>query len=159
MGDGDREEETGENQYYLADEIKGMFNIINQNMRSFNRNSGTLIQYLDRIPNTKIITMQEMWETTGNEKIPGFQTLYTKTRSSKRGGGVSIGVFEGLQYKEIDAIFVESEFESIGIELEINKKMYSIFNVYCPPKTDLDIILTHLTNIISNNTNKLIICG
>ena len=161
MGVGDREEETGNDQYYLADEIKGMFNIINQNMRSFNKNSGALIQYLARIPNTKIITMQEMWKLTGNEKIPGFQTLCAKTRSSKTGGGISIAVLDGIQYKEVCSPFVQSEFESIGIETEINNKMYTIFSVYVPPKIDLNTTITHLSDMISNvnKSHKIIICG
>ena len=155
------DEEGGSSaEYYFAENIKSEFTIFNQNIRSLNKNIMALKQYLDRVENVKIITLQECWQLTGNEEIPGFNII-SKTRSISRGGGVAIAISNKLNYKEIKSIYVESVFESVGIEINIGKKNYDIYSIYTPPKTPFFTILSYIEQMINNrkNSNKLILAG
>ena len=156
------EREEVDSSYFFCEDIKSPFVIVSQNIRSLNRNLGKFKQYLRRLNNCSIILFQESWKLTGREAIPGFEKIISNTRSARRGGGVSIAVREGIQYKVINSIFIESTFESIAIEFTYKKQKYSLFNVYHPPRQlDNSTLLQYLARLknSADPKSKILVCG
>ena len=158
------EEERGDTggDYYFAENISSPFVILSQNIRSFNANYRDFRNYLQRIKNCKILAFQEIWKLDNSVSIPGFQTILHKNRKLKGGGGCAIAIADGIQYKEIDAIFLEDQFESIGVEFQYKNKKFSLFNVYHPPKRlDISQLLDSISVLKSraDPKSKIIILG
>ena len=147
-------------EYFYAEDIKGNFTLFNQNIRSLRKNVMHLNIYVEKVVNVRLITMQEVWQATGNVIIPGFNII-TKSRSTKRGGGVGIAVKTGIQYDIINSPFIEAVFESIGVKLEIGKKKYAIYSIYCPPKTPISKVLDYIKQIKMSTSKgvKIILAG
>ncbi len=68
------------------------------------------------------------------------------------GGGVGFYLRETLKYKVINELstFIENEFESITIEIIINRKKILLSNYYKPPQVPSDSFLANLNNHLNN---------
>ena len=108
-----------------------------------------------------------MCETYINEhnvnecKIPGYTLLHKFRESNKRGGGVAILMFYGIQFKGRDDISI---FDKEGFELcfaEINSRKTIIGEIYRVPNTPLDSFRTKYKAITDkiNLENKDAIIG
>jgi len=86
-----------------------------------------------------VLILQETWNLQHPEllNIPGFQKVIFKTRKNCNGGGVGFYVKNNLKYKivNIPNMFQEKVFESLTIEVQINKKRFLLSSVYRPPNT------------------------
>ena len=147
MGEGQRGTKT--DQYFDCEEVNSNFTIISQNIRSFGKNRNNLVDCISRIKSTKIILLQELWKPSP-QKIPGFQQIEGKYRNIRNGGGVGVIVEQGLNYTLIDTPFDESVFESIGIEIQLNRKSITLINVYCPKKLPVKVVTEYLESILTN---------
>ena len=103
-----------------------------------------------RISNLNIkfsfIVLSEIWGDSNDAMlnvIPGYSHIYD-IRESRRGGGVSIYVFDCINYKErLDLKLDKSYFESYFIEIDKNvfklKSNVLIGAIYKPPTDSIDI--------------------
>jgi hypothetical protein len=85
--------------------------------------------------NINVIALQETWAVPYPEiiHINGFNFV-NKSRKNGRGGGVGFYIRESLKYKIINELstFIDNEFESITIEILINRKKILLSNYYKP---------------------------
>jgi hypothetical protein len=82
------------------------------------------------------MALQETWAIKHPESltIPHYHLTYIN-RPVGRGGGVGFYVRDDVSFKTIEdlSVFVPKIFESLTIELIINKKKLSVTSVYRPP--------------------------
>ena len=140
--------------YYFCEDINASFTILSQNIRSVHKNLSKFKQLLQRVPSAKILNFQETWKLNGSESVPGYSKFIAKTRRYRGGGGVAIAIADGVQYKEIDAIFLEDRFESVGVEFSHRGKSYSLFNIYCPPKSLSSDEIVHCMAVLKSKASK-----
>ena len=106
---------------------------ISANVRSFSNSKPDELKLLiSYYPNAAVICLQELWDVMAPfPVIPGFQPLVCKTRQGKGGGGIGFYVRENIDFKLIDSPFIESRFESMTLDLYINRhKVTRICNLY-----------------------------
>ena len=161
MGDRDLVDANTDQYYYTCESISSDFTILSNNIRSYNKNVSAFTTYLERIANVKIACFQECWNLSGNERLQGFQPFVYATRKGRRGGGVSIAVKQDLPFKQVDAIYIEGVFESVGIKFQHAGESYSLFNIYVPPKTPIATTLEKIAELrsLKSNSKHLILMG
>jgi hypothetical protein len=108
-------------------------------MSKFNSLSEFLLNLTYKNLNIELLAIQETWALPHPEllTIPGFK-LITKTRTSSRGGGVGFYIKNSTSYKILTNLstFDEKIFETLTIEILIDKKKFFISNIYRPPLTN-----------------------
>ncbi len=115
--------------------------IISINIRSLSCNHANLLAVIQELELNNVIIyaiiIQETWNVRYSDliSIPGFQKLFLKLRVFSNGGGLGIYVRDGITCKQIDIenAFIEKIFESLTIELTINKRKILISNIYRSP--------------------------
>jgi exonuclease III len=113
--------------------------LISHNIRSINKNFDALKMSINQYTNrVDIINIQEAWkiDVTINYKIHGYAKPYINGRKSGNGGGVVTWINDKLDHALIDklSIFIENEYESIAMEVNLGPVKYIIINCYRPPK-------------------------
>jgi hypothetical protein len=87
--------------------------------------------------NIKAIALQETWNVPYPElvHIDGFNFI-SKSRKNGRGGGVGFYLRDNLKYRVVKDLstFIDNEFESLTVEIQINRKRILLSNYYTPPK-------------------------
>ena len=118
--------------------MKKNLNIVSINIRSLQGNFYLLDAYLAINNDIDIILLQECWQI--NEilklKLNNFSGPFLKLRTNNRGGGVGIYVRESITAKILDTTFIESEIETIGIEIKLENETRTFINCYRPPKNN-----------------------
>ncbi|KAL1123961.1 hypothetical protein AAG570_001731, partial [Ranatra chinensis] len=71
-----------------------------------------------------------------NLYTPGYK-LVRKDRLTKKGGGVAFLIKESIPYREM-TIDSNSDTEIIGVQLKVNRRDLTIYNVYNPPNVCLE---------------------
>ncbi len=104
----------------------------------FNNLKDLLIDYETNGIFIAAIALQEIWSLPHPDllKIPNFQ-LFHKQRVLGRGGGVGFYIREGLSAKLIENLspFIEKHFESITIQITLNRKKTILSSFYRPHLT------------------------
>ena len=162
MDDGDGEEARDDSNYYFCEDVNSSFSILSMNIRSVKKNLSKFIQILQRLPSAQILNFQETWKLDGSESIPGYSKFISQTRKHRAGGGCAIAIADGVQYKEVESIFLEGYFESVAVEFTHKGNIYTCFNIYCPPKAiSVDEIVECMLKLKSkaNKKSKLIFLG
>jgi hypothetical protein len=77
---------------------------------------------LERCPGVQIVAIQETWDLSHAQQMPGFQPLVYNSRKKKHGGGVAFLLRNGYTYKQREGLFLEGLFESISISLTFEGK-------------------------------------
>ena len=120
---------------------------------------GSLAQIAKQISNLNIkfsfIVLSEIWGDSNDAMlnvIPGYSHIYD-IRESRRGGGVSIYVFDCINYKKrLDLKLDKSYFESYFIEIDKNvfklKSNVIIGAIYKPPTASIDIFNSNIETIL-----------
>ena len=105
--------------------------------------------------------LKEM-ESTDVYNMSGY-TLLSKPRTNKRGGGVGMFVSSGLNFKLRDDLHMNSAscgFESLFIEVQIQKNAIIVGTIYKPPDTstvDFNVHVSDLLRKMSQERKKCII--
>lgn len=155
----DGEDGSIADQYVKCEQITGNCLILSQNIRSYRCNRSSLNSYLFRLKNVKILALQEIWKM-GTENLVGFQAPFFRERENKSGGGVALFCASSLVVEKVDSPFVSGVFESVSIKTKINNKTYQIVSVYCPPKTNINTIISYINTIkINQVADRLILLG
>ena len=112
------------------------------------------------------ICLTETWlkemESTDIYNMNGY-TFLSKPRTNKRGGGVGMFVSSGLNFKLRDDLHMNSAicgFESLFIEVKIQKNDIIVGTIYKPPDTstvDFNVHVNDLFRTISQESKKCII--
>ena len=147
---------------YSEDEFDEKFrdsqhiSLIHVNIRSSKKN---LRDFMCSISNLNIkfsfIVLSEIWGDSNDAMlnvIPGYSHIYD-IRESRRGGGVSIYVFDCINYKKrLDLKLDKSYFESYFIEIDKNvfklKSNVIIGAIYKPPTASIDIFNSNIETIL-----------
>jgi exonuclease III len=127
------------------------------NIRSLMRNHTHLNSLIANLTqnssNVNAIALQETWAVPYPEviHIDGFNFI-NKSRKQGRGGRVGFYLRETLKYKVINELstFIDNEFESITIEIIINRKKILISNYYKPPQVPNENFFANLNNHLNN---------
>ena len=105
-----------------------LFTMIQWNIRGFKHNKNELTALIDKYK-PKIILLQETFLTQETQiKLKNYIVL-RKDRNSY-GGGIIVALDRNICYTEIN---LNSSLEAIGINTEIQNRIYSIVNIYLPP--------------------------
>ena len=89
-------------------------------------------------------------ESTDVYNMTGY-TLLSKPRTNKRGGGVGMFVSSGLNFKLWDDLHMNSAscgFESLFIEVKIQKNAIIIGTIYKPPDTNTVYFNVHVNDLL-----------
>ncbi len=127
-----------------------------------------LLQLNSKMIFPDVIAIQETWNIFYPEmvQIPGYCFIY-KTRTTSNGGGVGFYILSQLRYSLKNELspFTDKTFESITMEVEINKRKFLLCNVYRSPtllpntsqteqinlfNTTLDTLLSNLSSASNN---------
>jgi hypothetical protein len=86
-------------------------------------------------------------------KLPGYNDLISRSRTSGSRGGVGLFINDNISYKIRDdiSVFIPHVFESVFVEMESSSKNMIIGVIYRPntaPKADLDMFSTTLFDIM-----------
>jgi hypothetical protein len=99
------------------------------------------------------IALQEVWSVPYPElvSIDGF-TFISNTRKKSRGGGVGFYLCDNIKYKVLNdlSIFLENKFESLTVEITVNRKKILLGNYYRPPSANNDNFFNNLNNYLNN---------
>jgi hypothetical protein len=106
--------------------------------------------FINKGSNIKAIALQKTWNVQYPElvHIEGFNFI-SKSRKNGRGGGVGFYLCENLKYKVVNDLstFIDNEFESLTVEIQINRKRILLSNYYKPPQASNDSFFYTLTSI------------
>jgi hypothetical protein len=113
--------------------------------------------------NIKAIALQETWNVPYPQlvHIDGFNFI-SKSRKNGRGGGVGFYLCDKLKYKVVKDLstFIDNEFESLTVEIQINRKRILLSNYYKPPQVNNDNFLLHLNqhlgSLFQHNINTYV---
>ena len=89
-------------------------------------------------------------ESTDVYNMSGY-TLLSKPRTNKRGGGVGMFVSSGLHFKLRDDLHMNSAscgFESLFIEVQIQKNAIIVGTIYTPPDTSTVDFNVHVSDLL-----------
>ena len=112
--------------------------VLSWNIQSLNSKFNEFLDFIKAYEYKKcsfdIIMIQELWtiKNSDNFQLEGYNLLH-KCRKNSNGGGVAFYISKNLKFKEKSnlSIFEEKVFESICLEIEVNKKEKILFsNVY-----------------------------
>lgn len=128
--------------------------IVNQNIRSFNKNSDDFLLFMSRLTRKPdVIILTETWFTEQNvDTINGFCCYHT-CRAERVGGGVSIYVREGLNSVKLQvasSVDCDGELCTVRVALGRGKYLY-VLGFYRPPGGNV----TNFCNQISTSSSKL----
>jgi exonuclease III len=122
----------------------------------------------DSLPD--IILLQEVWQIMDPNafSIPGYQTLIYKCREKGQGGGVGIYVKSGINFViNPCSVFMEKVFESLFIDIVINKRKFTVGSVYrcisrhptLSARDQLTVFNELLLNLLSETCNGELVLG
>ena len=135
--------------------------LLNYNIRSFNCNYSNFISIFDNLNATpEILIFTETWFNSSSITEIQYFNSYHTTRTSQRGGGVSIYVKEWLSSKIISHLsFCSSNIEVCTVKIEINSFSFYIIALYRPHLDPLELFIDNLCDILNDNElrNKNII--
>ena len=163
--------------YYLEhtfrNKIKSMkipeeaFSMIHQNIRSWNMNGLNFYAYLKTLEHDfHIIALTETMlnkESAGTMSMPGYEPEHAY-RTERGGGGASLLIKEGIEYKLRDDLYrMEESIECVFIEIFRaslpNAETNTIIgSVYRPPNTNLISFQSHLETILETISNEKKTC-
>ena len=140
------------------------FNVLHVNIRSFHKNSDSLLMLLKHLKSKGIVIhvigLCETPTTEASATLKNYQVV-SKTRTDKTGGGVSLLVHNKLKLsKMIDLPFNES-CEAIGASLLFCNQYIFVSEIYRPPNTSDPLFLESLREIIckSRQYKTRFLCG
>lgn len=122
---------------------------LNINIQSLHSKYQPLKSFILELTNNKVpvyaVALQEIWNIQYLEdlKIPGFD-LFVNQRKKYRGGGVGFYVKENLECKIVKnlTLMTEKIFESITIEIKINKQKFTLANYYRSPNHPTELTVS-----------------
>jgi len=122
---------------------------LNINIQSLHSKYQPLKSFILELTNNKVpvyaVALQEIWNVQYLEdlKIPGFD-LFINQRKKYRGGGVGFYVKENLECKIVKnlTLMTEKIFESITIEIKINKQKFTLANYYRSPNHPTELTVS-----------------
>jgi exonuclease III len=153
-----------------APDLSHSFSILHSNIRSFFANRGELDTLLMSSPIPySVICLSETWLNSSNSDYAHIETYTSchKTRSKKKGGGVSIFVRYDLPFLPRDDLSALNDvMESVFIEID-RKALGADRNAiigcfYRPPNapiTEFNTAMKQTLDIISNERKHIFICG
>jgi exonuclease III len=129
-------------------------------MSKFNSLSEFFLNLTNKNLNVELLALQETWAVPYPEllTIPGYK-LITKTRANNRGGGVGFYVKNNTSFKVLSNLspFHEKTFETLTIEITIDKKKSIISNIYRPPNnaTPNSDQINNFNSLLDSHLNNL----
>ena len=139
--------------------MKKNLKFVSINIRSLLGNFYLLNSYLALNNDIDVVLLQECWQI--NEclklRLNNYDGPFLKLRKNSKGGGVGIYTKNSLNAKILDTIFVESEIETIGVEIKLENETKTIVNCYRPPKNNNRAI--EILNELFNSNKGCIFVG
>jgi exonuclease III len=109
------------------------FNLLQWNCRSIRDKKHFLRHFLET-HDVQIFALQETWlKEDESFSIPGFNIMRKGGLIGYRGGGVMIGIKNGIEFKKTQELGTDS-CELVGAEILIDHgQKVNVFSVYCAP--------------------------
>ena len=129
-----------------------MLNIINCNVRSYQRNCDQFLPLFDK-SKPHVICLNETWFTSEYQAdIPYYSSFHT-IRPDRLSGGVSIFVHESITSRKLTIFsFSNDDIEICSVELIINGETLIVVAVYRPHSGTVEKFTDELENIIQNQS-------
>ena len=147
--------------------------LFHQNVQCLSNCKHNLDIVLEEINNPDIVVLSEHWQTEDSIRAYNLQnykliTSFCRSKTTSHGG---VAIYASMKNKslissarvrrEINCFIEEFIFECSCAEFTIKGELFVIVAIYKPPKTNLDIYMRKLENIIelltSSSKNKQII--
>ena len=127
-----------------------MLNIINFNIRSFNKNSTSFLPVLEK-SSPHVLILTETWFTTEYQaSIPNYESYHT-VRSDRQSGGVSIYIRDGLISRKIPELcYVNCDIEICTVEVSIDKEPIYFIGIYRPHSGTIERFTLEFERILQN---------
>lgn len=150
--------------YYEVNEFNDVVSkdgllVLHQNIRSFNKNFDEFSVFLGELRrNVDVIVLTETWFSQECcSGISGYTDFHTY-RPQRDGGGVSVYVREGLKSTaRPDFSYVNDQMETCVVEIMPDKNQpkqtLTVFAVYRPPDSSVNLFTEKLHNISLNFLN------
>ena len=141
------------------------FNLLLQNIRSFNKNFDDLSVYLDNyMKNIDIMAFSETWHTEDLCTTINTYNDYHTVRANKKGGGVSLYISNKYRSsKLVNMSRICTTFEVCAAVVKVNADLeFYVVSLYRPPDSPLALFLAEFSDFLSSNfisTQNLIILG
>jgi exonuclease III len=140
--------------------------IFHENIRGlYNKVDELLNLWTIEFPHILCLTEQHLCDHEINSMYVKYYTLGAKyCRKSRKYGGVSIFVREGLLFStvELDGFCRDQDLEVCAVKLHISSSVFCILCVYRPPTESFSYFLSSLESILNQryiNSINIIICG
>lgn len=141
------------------------FNILHINIRSCNKNLNKFLVYLSSMKvNFHALILTETWLKAESDwlDIQGYKAFHCTRENRKNGGGITTLIRSNIPFDPISNLTVNSDtFESLSVEINLNKKKHQIVGLYRPPSSSLLTFNETFFNIFTDNDKKssIIIAG
>ena len=149
----------------LRSDSSNKFNLLLQNIRSFNKNFDELSVYLnDYMENIDIMAFSETWHTEDLCTTINTYNDYHTVRANKKGGGVSLYIsnkYRSSKLVNISRIYMTFEICAAVVKANADMEFY-VISLYRPPDSPVAPFLAEFSDYLSSNfisTQNLIILG
>ena len=127
-----------------------MFNILNYNIRSFNKNANSFLPIIEK-SDPHIVILSETWfKDEFQSPITNFNDYHT-VRSDRQSGGVSVYVKDTLLSRKVPELsYVNSDIEICTVEIKVNGELILIIGIYRPHSGTVDAFSGELERVFQN---------
>ena len=127
-----------------------MFNILNYNIRSFNKNANCFLPIIEK-SDPHIVILSETWfKDEFQSPITNFNDHHT-VRSDRQSGGVSVYVKDTLPSRKVPELsYVNSDIEICTVETKVNGEPIFIIGIYRPHSGTVDAFSGELERVLQN---------
>ena len=127
-----------------------MLNIINYNIRSFNKNANGFLPIIDKSDPHVVILTETWFKDDFRSPITNFNDHHT-VRSNRQSGGVSVYVKDTLPSRKIAELsYVNSDIEVCTVETKLNGESIFIIGIYRPHSGTVDAFSGELERVLQN---------